>query len=105
MRGWNSSFRGRLIRVERLRLGPRLFLFGRRWHDWHLGVTVLLVLGIGTIAGRVHETLPTALAVVVGLWLIVKDWRDLTRRRRDTAAWRLGLHRRPLALRRFRRAD
>ena len=105
MRRWNSSLRWRLIRVERHRLGPRLFLFGRRWHDWHLGLIVLLVLAIGAIAGRVHDTLPTGLAAGVGLWLIVKDWRDLTPRRRDTAAWRLGLHRRPLALRRFRPAD
>jgi lysyl-tRNA synthetase class 2 len=80
-------------------------LFGHRWHDWHLGAIVLLVLAIGAIAGRVHDTLPTGLAAAVGVWLIVKDWRDLTPRRRDTAAWRLGLHRRPFALRRFRRAD
>src|SRR5436190_10107715 len=99
------KFRKRVVHVERHRLGPRLFLFGRRWHDWHLGVIVLLVLAIGAIAGRVHDPLPTGVAAVVGLWLIVKDWRDLTPRRRDTAAWRLGLHRRPLALRRFRHAD
>src|SRR5438093_6293344 len=76
-----------------------------RWHDWHVGALVLLLLGLGALVGRVHDSLPTALAAAVGLWLIWKDWRDLTPRRRDTAAWRLGLHRPPFALRRFRRAD
>src|SRR5207244_319542 len=94
-----------LVRIERHRLGPRLFLLGVRWHDWHLGALVLLLLALGAAAGRVHDTFPTGLAAAVGLWLIAKDWRDLTPRRRDTAAWRLGFHRRPFALRRFRRAD
>ncbi len=97
--------RRRLVRIERHLLGPRVFLLGVRWHDWHVGALVLLLLGLGVAAGRVHDTLPTGLAAGVGFWLIAKDWRDLTPRRRDTAAWRLGLHRRPLALRRFRRAD
>ncbi len=98
-------FRRKLVRIERHRLGPRVFLLGVRWHDWHVGALVLLLLALGAAAGRVHDSLPTGLAAAVGLWLIAKDWRDLTPRRRDTAAWRLGLHRRPFALRRFRRAD
>jgi len=97
--------RRKLLRIERHRLGPRVFLFGMRWHDWHVGAFVLLLLGLGAAAGHVHDTLPAVLAAAAGLWLIAKDWRDLTPRRRDTAAWRLGLHRHPLALRRFRRAD
>ncbi len=48
---------------------------------------------------------PVLLVAFAGLWLIAKDWRDLTSSRRDTAAWRLGLHRRPHPLRAFRRAD
>ena len=100
-----SPVKRKLVRIERHRLGPRLFLLGVRWHDWHLGALVLLLLALGAAAGRVHDTFPTGLAAAVGLWLIAKDWRDLTPRRRDTAAWRLGFHRRPFALRRFRRAD
>jgi lysyl-tRNA synthetase, class II len=95
----------RFLRIERHPLGPRVFLFGIRLHDWHAGVLLLLLLAIGAVAGRVHDTVPTGLAAAAGLWLIVKDWSDLTPRRRDTAAWRLGLHRRPLLLREFRRAD
>ena len=97
--------RGWRFRIERHRLGPRVYFLGRRWHDWHLGVLVFAALGIGALAGLVHDTFPAALVVLVGLWLIVKDWRDLTTHRRDTAAWRLGLHRHPHPLRTFRPAD
>ena len=93
------------FRIERHRLGPRVYFLGRRWHDWHLGVGLLVALGIGALAGLVHDSFPAALVVLVGLWLIAKDWRDLTIHRRDTAAWRLGLHRHPHPLRTFRRAD
>src|SRR6266487_741593 len=90
-----GSFVRRLVRVERHALGPRIFVFGVRWHDWHFGLLVLVGLAIGFAVGLVHETLPAALAALAGAWLVAKDWRDLTRRRRDTAAWRLGLHRYP----------
>jgi lysyl-tRNA synthetase class 2 len=93
------------FRIERHTLGPRVYFLGRRWHDWHLGVVLLVALGIGALAGLVHDSFPAALVVLVGVWLIAKDWRDLTSHRRDTAAWRLGLHRRPHPLRTFRRAD
>lgn len=93
------------FRIERHALGPRVYFLGRRWHDWHLGVLVLAALAFGALAGRVHDSFPAALVVLVGVWLIAKDWRDLSRHRRDTAAWRLGLHRRPNPLRTFRRAD
>ena len=92
-------------RVERHPLGPRIFFLGVRWHDWHLGVIVLIALAGGAVAGVVHDAFPVALATTAGVWLVAKDWRDLTSHRRDTAAWRLGLHRRPHPLRAFRRAD
>src|SRR5207302_9573170 len=62
--------RRRLVRVERHPLGPRVFLCGVRWHDWHLGLFVLCGLGIGFVAGVVHDTLPSGLAVLAGVWLI-----------------------------------
>src|SRR6266550_8479600 len=93
------------FRVERHPLGPRVYFFGARWHDWHLGLAVLVALAAGTLAGLVHDGFPAALALLAGLWLIAKDWRDLSSHRRDTAAWRLGLHRHPHPLRRFRKAD
>ena len=93
------------FRIERHALGPRIYFLGLRWHDWHLGVIVLLALVIGALVGLVHDGFPAVVAALAGFWLIAKDWRDLTARRRDTAAWRLGLHRRPHPLRAFRRAD
>ena len=86
-------------------LGPRVFFLGLRWHDWHLGGLLILSLFSAAIAGVMRDTTATAVVLAAGLWLIAKDWRDLTTKRRDTAAWRLGLHRRPHALRTFRRAD
>jgi lysyl-tRNA synthetase class 2 len=91
--------------VERHELGPRIYFLGVRWHEWHLGSLVLGALGIGIAAGAVHDALPTILAAAVGFWLIAKDWRDVFRRQRDTAAWRLGLHRPPLPLRSLSRAE
>lgn len=101
----SSERKGWRFTVEQHRLGPRVYFLRRRWHDWHLGLLVLAALGVGATAGLVHDGFPAILVVLVGLWLIVKDWRDLTSHRRDTAAWRLGLHRHPHPLRVFRRAD
>ena len=55
-----------------------------------------------TDAGRGFGTLAVAAA---GVLLIAKDWRDLVPSKRDTAAWRLGLHMEPLPLRAVQRAD
>lgn len=94
-----------LPRVERHVLGPRVYVLGVRVHDWHLGALVWVALVVGALAGKVHDGFTTTIAAAAGGWLIAKDWRDLTARRRDTSAWRLGLHRRPLPLRTFRPAD
>ena len=99
-----SRFQRWRLRVEQHRLGPRVYFLGLRWHDWHFGVIVLLALAVGAFVGLAHG-FPALLAALAGVWLIAKDWRDLTSHRRDTAAWRLGLHRHPHALRAFRRAD
>src|SRR5436190_10688438 len=97
--------RGLRPRIERHRLGPRVYGLGARWHDWHLGLLALAGVAVGLLTGVVDAGLPVGLAALAGVWLIAKDWRDLTARRRDTAAWRLGLHRRPYPLRRFRKSD
>jgi lysyl-tRNA synthetase class 2 len=92
-------------RVERHAFGPRVYFLGVRWHDWHMGALILIGLGIGALAGVVHDGYTSTVAAAAGVWLIAKDWRDLTRRHRDTGVWRLGLHRPPLALRTFSRAE
>jgi lysyl-tRNA synthetase class 2 len=103
-RRYRAEKRG-VLRIDRHRLGPRVYVLGTRIHEWHLGLALLLALAVGAFADRVDEGLGTAAAAVVGVWLIAKDWRDLTPAQRDTAAWRLGLHVRTHPLRAVRRAD
>jgi lysyl-tRNA synthetase class 2 len=95
----------RALRIERHDLGPRIYLLGVRCHEWQLGLLILVALGVGALVGLVHDSFTSLLAAVAGGWLVVKDWRDLTRRHRDTGAWRIGLHRPPPVLRSFSRAE
>ena len=87
----------RIVRVERHRLGPRLHVAGRRVHEWHAGLALLA----GTVAwARVADAPGRAVAALLAIaaWLVAKDWRDLPgagSHRRDSGAWRLGLHRPP----------
>jgi lysyl-tRNA synthetase class 2 len=99
--------RGRALRprVERHTLGPRIYFLGLRWHEWHLGILILLGLALGIALGLVNDPLPSLLGAAAGAWLVAKDWRDISTSRRDTAAWRLGLHRPPLPLRNLSRAE
>jgi lysyl-tRNA synthetase class 2 len=93
-----------MLRLERHRLGPRVFILGRRIHEWHLGVVAIAIAVGGALLGRFAAG-PALVASLLGVWLVAKDWPDLTRRHRDTAGWRLGLHRRPFPLRPFRHLD
>jgi lysyl-tRNA synthetase class 2 len=82
-----------LFALERHALGPRLHVLGRRVHECHLGVVLAAT---AMLCGLRHA--PALLSAALGLlaaWLLVKDWRDLHPATRDTAAWSLGLHRRP----------
>jgi lysyl-tRNA synthetase class 2 len=97
--------RGWRFQIEQHRLGPRVYFLGRRWHDWHLGGLILAALGLAVVTSIMRDRFDAILVALIAVWLIAKDWRDLTAGRRDTAAWRLGLHRRPHPLRSFRRAD
>ena len=93
-----------VLRLVRDCLGLRVYVFGRRIHEWHLGCAVLAGDAAATIAGCLG-LLPSLVLALVGVWLIVKDSPDLTRTGRDAAAWRLGLHRRPLRFRATRHLD
>src|SRR4051794_24703964 len=84
----------RLLRIERHALGPRLHVLGRRIHEWHGGAALLAAtvawINLADVPGRAVAAL-----VAIGVWLVAKDWRDLPgagAHRRDTGAWRLGLH-------------
>ena len=86
-------------------LGPRVHVAGRRIHEWHAGAALLLA-GIATaIRGASLPLHGTVALVLIGAYLVAKDWRDLVPGKRDTGAWGIGLHRPPLALRPAHRAD
>ena len=92
------------LRVERHDLGPRLHVLGRRVHECHAGLALVL-------AALALRALPLALPAaavlglgLVGVWMLVKDWRDFVPAWRDKTAWRAGVHRQPRPLRAVRRA-
>jgi lysyl-tRNA synthetase, class II len=82
-----------------------VYVLGRRIHEWHVGA-VLVTCILAMLATDVSEPSPLAGGVgAVGFWLLLKDWRDMVPSQRDTAAWRLGVHRRVAPLRAIRRAE
>jgi lysyl-tRNA synthetase, class II len=90
------------LRIERHELGPRLYVAGRRIHEWHGGVALVAgALAIPPLRGSLAGWTLAA----IGAWLFVKDWHDLFPSRRDTAAWRVAPHRPPRPFRPVRRAD
>ena len=94
-----------VLRIEHHRLGPRVYVLGARVHEWHLGAALLVALSAAALVHRVDgDGHVAAAALLGGVWLVAKDWRDLLPSRRDTAAWCLGLHIRPHPLRILRRA-
>ncbi|MEA2246022.1 MAG: lysyl-tRNA synthetase, class, partial [Solirubrobacteraceae bacterium] len=82
-----------LVAVERHVLGPRVHVLGRRVHECHVGLGLAAVALLCLLAEGA-ELLAMTLAPI-SAWLLAKDWRDLHPATRDTAAWSLGLHRRP----------
>src|SRR5438477_4100193 len=94
-----------MLRLERHPFGPRVYVLHRRIHEYHLGLAVLAGLAVGAFFDVDDFGLATALATLVGVWLVAKDWRDLVPSKRDSASWQLGVHRRAAPLRALRRTD
>jgi hypothetical protein len=84
-----------VLRLERHRLGPRVYLCGLRIHELALGLGVLAVLAAGGFAELWELTRRTEVAAFFATWLIGKDWRDLFPSKRNTASWSLLPHRVP----------
>ena len=84
-----------MLRLERHRLGPRVYICGLRIHEFALGFGMLAVLLVGGVAELWQLTAPTEFTALFGVWLIGKDWRDLFPSKRDTASWSLLPHRVP----------
>ena len=61
-------------------------------HEYHVGFAVLVAL---PAASADASPMRAVIAAIAGFWLVVKDWPDLFKATRDTASWRLGLHRLP----------
>jgi lysyl-tRNA synthetase class 2 len=93
-----------VISLERHQLGPRVRVFGRRVHEWQLGVAIAALACLLRLTDVVDDA-GTALLGLAACWLVVKDWHDLFPSRRDTAAWRPLLHGRVAALRQARRGE
>ena len=84
-----------MLRLERHRLGPRIFVCGLRVHEFALGFAVLAALLAGGLADAWELSRATFAATAAGSWLVIKDWRDLFPSTRNTAAWSLLPHRVP----------
>jgi lysyl-tRNA synthetase, class II len=96
----------RPLRLERHRLGPRVFVFGLRVHEWHLGLAVAAGYALAIWTGLLHLHASGAIALpALAAWLVAKDWRDVFPSLRDTAGWQVGLHRSHPPLRDVSRFD
>jgi lysyl-tRNA synthetase, class II len=81
------------VRVERHALGPRVYVAGRRVHEWHAGAGLGAVAAVAALLGL--GMVPVTALGALAVWLIGKDWRDVHPATRDTAAWSVGIHRVP----------
>jgi hypothetical protein len=84
-----------VLRLERHRLGPRVYVCGLRIHEFALGFAVLGVLLAGGVAELWELTRRTEAVALFGTWLVGKDWRDLFPSKRNTASWSVLPHRVP----------
>jgi lysyl-tRNA synthetase, class II len=92
-----------VFRIDRHELGPRLYVLGHRIHECHAGLVLIGAAAVLAVDARGHPG-PAAVCLVVGTWLLWKDWRDLSPRLRDKSAWSPGRHRPPTPLRSRARA-
>jgi hypothetical protein len=84
-----------VLRLERHRLGPRVFVCGLRIHEFTLGFAVLAALLVFGLTDAWELSKATLGATAAGSWLVIKDWRDLFPSTRNTAAWSILPHRVP----------
>lgn len=94
-----------VVLVERHAQGPRVTVLGKRVHEYMLGIAMLLVLLAVWLIGLIHDSFIPLACFAVGMWLVAKDWRDMFPSMRDTASWRLGIHRRVAPLRQVRHGE
>ena len=83
----------RFFHLERHRLGPRVYVLGQRVHECALGIGLLVLAPVGVLTEDFTHPRAAASVAGTGLWLLIKDWRDLVPSKRNTAAWNPLLHR------------
>jgi hypothetical protein len=83
----------RLLHLERHSFGPRVYVLGRRVHEFALGFALLAAGPFGLSQDFHHPRMGGSLAAT-GLYLVVKDWRDLVPSKRNSSRWSLWPHRR-----------
>ncbi len=89
-----------LIRVEQHEYGPRVYILGQRVHEFALGIAVVAAIAVFVAFDVIQLTDGFVAAGLVGAWLVIKDWRDLFPRLRNTSIHsRLAVHRPAKALR------
>ncbi len=76
-----------------------MYVLGLRVHECHAGIFLIGASTLALLAGWPVPHLSVLGVLLVGLWMLWKDWRDLFPRLRDSAAWSAGMHRRPTPLR------
>ena len=87
-----------MVEIERHELGPRLYVAGVRVHEWMFGLAAILIFATATATNRSLPLHIGAFLGFIGVWLVIKDWRDLVPSLQNTGAWRIGIHRRPAPL-------
>ena len=86
----------RLLRLERHPLGPRVHVLGLRVHECVAGIAAIAGGAALALAhGAHHHGHVAGVLAIGGGWMLAKDWHDLFPSRRNTCAWRVGIHRRP----------
>ncbi len=89
-----------LIRVERHEYGPRVYILGQRIHELAVGLAVLAAIAVAVVFDIIQLTDGFIAAGLLGAWLVIKDWRDLFPRLRNTSIHtRFAVHRSATALR------
>jgi lysyl-tRNA synthetase class 2 len=89
-----------LIRIEQHELGPRVYVFGQRIHEFALGLALIALLASAVELRLVAMSDGVQVLALLGAWLVIKDWRDLVPRLRNTSLHsRLAIHRPPGSLR------
>lgn len=81
----------RPVEIERHAKGPRLFVFGRRLHECHAGLALLVAVATALLFEA--SLWPSLICGAIAAWMIVKDYRDLRAATRDTASWSWWIHR------------